>query len=50
MFTEERFDLLNDYNINKLRALPHKNIAANIFMRGMKDKVEHITGEVRWQI
>ncbi|MDU2687561.1 MAG: type I restriction endonuclease subunit R [Paeniclostridium sordellii] len=39
---EESFDLLNDDNINKLRALPQKNIAANILMRVMRDKVEQI--------
>lgn len=38
----ETFDLLNEDNINKLRALPQKNIAANILMRAMKDKVEQV--------
>ena len=40
--SSESFDLLNDDNINKLRALPQKNIAANILMRVMKDKVEQV--------
>lgn len=40
--SSESFNLLNDDNINKLRALPQKNIAANILMRVMKDKVEQV--------
>ena len=40
--SKETFDLLNDENISKLRALPQKNIAANILMRAMKDKVEQV--------
>ena len=40
--SKETFDLLNEDNINKLRALPQKNIAANILMRAMKDKVEQV--------
>ena len=40
--SQETFDLLNEDNINKLRALPQKNIAANILMRAMKDKVEQV--------
>lgn len=39
---QETFDLLNEDNINKLRALPQKNIATNILMRAMKDKVEQV--------
>lgn len=40
--SSESFDLLNDDNINKLKALPQKNIAANILMRVMKDTVEQV--------
>lgn len=40
--SQETFDLLNENNINKLRALPQENIAANILMRAMKDKVEQV--------
>ena len=40
--SKETFDLLNDENISKLRALPQKNIATNILMRAMKDKVEQV--------
>ncbi|MGL6105635.1 type I restriction endonuclease subunit R [Romboutsia sp.] len=40
--SQETFDLLNEENINKLKALPQKNIAANILMRAMKDKVEQV--------
>ena len=40
--SQETFDLLNEDNINKLRALPQKNIATNILMRAMKDKVEQV--------
>lgn len=40
--SKESFDLLTDENIRKLRALPQKNIAANILMRVMKEKVEGI--------
>ena len=39
---QETFDLLNEDNINKLKALPQKNIATNILMRAMKDKVEQV--------
>lgn len=40
--TKESFDLLTDENIRKLQALPQKNIAANILMRVMKDKVNEV--------
>ncbi len=40
--SKESFDLLTDENIRKLRALPQKNIAANILMRVMKEKVDGI--------
>lgn len=40
--SKESFDLLTDENIRKLRALPQKNIAANILMRVMKEEVEGI--------
>ena len=38
--SQETFDLLNDENISKLRALPQKKIVADILMRDMKEKVE----------
>lgn len=40
--SKESFDLLTDENIRKLRALPQKNIAANILMGVMKEKVDGI--------
>lgn len=40
--SKESFDLLTEENIRKLQALPQKNIAANILMRVMKDKVDDI--------
>ncbi|WP_294353731.1 type I restriction enzyme endonuclease domain-containing protein [uncultured Clostridium sp.] len=40
--TKETFELLTDENLNKLKALPHKNMAANILMRVMKEKVSEI--------
>lgn len=40
--SKESFDLLTEENIKKLRALPQKNIAANILMRVMKEKVDGI--------
>ena len=36
------FDLLDDENMMKLKMMPQKNIAANILMRAMRDKVEQI--------
>lgn len=40
--SKESFDLLTEENIRKLQALPQKNIAANIIMRVMKEKVNDI--------
>ncbi|PHG81178.1 type I restriction endonuclease subunit R [Bacillus wiedmannii] len=37
--TSESFDLLNEENIAKLRAIPQKNVATNILMRVMKQKL-----------
>jgi len=38
----ESFDLLNEDNIAKLRVMPQKNIATNILMRVMKEKLENV--------
>lgn len=38
----ESFDLLNEENLAKLQAMPQKNIAANILMRVMKEKLNHV--------
>lgn len=40
--SKETFELLTDDNLNKLKALPQKNMAANILMRVMKEKVNEI--------
>ncbi|MHC1750581.1 MAG: type I restriction endonuclease subunit R [Cellulosilyticaceae bacterium] len=40
--SKESFDLLTEENIRKLQALPQRNIAANILMRVMKEKVDSI--------
>ncbi|WP_348658047.1 type I restriction endonuclease subunit R [Heyndrickxia faecalis] len=40
--SSESFDLLNEDNITKLRAMPQKNIATNILMRVMKEKLENV--------
>ncbi|MGL4362452.1 MAG: type I restriction endonuclease subunit R [Cellulosilyticaceae bacterium] len=40
--SKESFDLLTEENIRKLQALPQKNIAANILMRVMKEKVNEV--------
>lgn len=40
--SSETFDLLNEENMLKIKLMPQKNIAANILMRAMKDKVEQI--------
>ena len=40
--TKETFELLTDENLSKLKALPQKNMAANILMRVMKEKVNEI--------
>ncbi|HCW53874.1 MAG TPA: type I restriction endonuclease subunit R [Clostridium sp.] len=40
--TKETFELLTDENLNKLQALPQKNMAANILMRVMKEKVADV--------
>lgn len=40
--SKETFELLTDENLNKLKALPQKNMAANILMRVMKEKVGEI--------
>lgn len=42
VLSKEIFELLTDDNLNKLKALPQKNMAANILMRVMKDKVNDI--------
>lgn len=36
------FDLLNEENINKLQAMSQKNIATNILMRVMKQKLQDV--------
>lgn len=38
----ESFDLLNEENIAKLQAMPQKNIATNILMRVMKEKLQDV--------
>ncbi|MFS0637937.1 type I restriction endonuclease subunit R [Mesobacillus foraminis] len=38
----ESFDLLNEENIAKLRAIPQKNIATTILMRVMKEKLKDV--------
>ena len=38
----DSFDLLNEENIAKLRAMPQKNIATNILMRVMREKLEQV--------
>ena len=40
--TKETFELLTDENLSKLKALPQKNMAANILMRVMKEKVNEV--------
>lgn len=40
--SKETFELLTDDNLNKLKALPQKNMAANILMSVMKEKVNEI--------
>ena len=40
--SSETFDLLNEENMLKIKLMPQKNIAANILMRAMKDKVEQV--------
>ena len=40
--SSETFDLLNQENMLKIKLMPQKNIAANILMRAMKDKVEQV--------
>lgn len=40
--SKETFELLTDDNLNKLKALPQKNMVANILMRVMKEKVNEI--------
>jgi type I restriction enzyme, R subunit len=40
--SSESFDLLNDENIAKLRAIPQKNIATTILMRVMKEKLKDV--------
>lgn len=40
--TNESFDLLNEENISKLRAIPQKNIATTILMRIMKEKLKDV--------
>ncbi|MED4015527.1 type I restriction endonuclease subunit R [Sutcliffiella cohnii] len=40
--SNESFDLLNDENIAKLQAIPQKNIATNILMRVMKEKLKDV--------
>ena len=40
--SSETFDLLNQENMLKIKLMPQKNIAANILMRAMKDKIEQV--------
>ncbi len=40
--SSESFDLLNEENIGKLRAILQKNIATNILMRVLKEKLNGI--------
>jgi type I restriction enzyme R subunit len=40
--SSESFDLLNEENIAKLQAMPQKNIATNILMRVMKQKLSSV--------
>ncbi|WP_078551314.1 type I restriction endonuclease subunit R [Bacillus alkalicellulosilyticus] len=40
--SNESFDLLNEENIAKLQAIPQKNIATNILMRVMKEKLKDV--------
>lgn len=40
--SSESFDLLNEENIAKLQAMPQKNIATNILMRVMKEKLQDV--------
>lgn len=40
--SSESFDLLNEENIAKLQAMPQKNIATNILMRVMKQKLNSV--------
>lgn len=40
--SSESFDLLNEENIAKLRSMPQKNIASNILMRVMKQKLKDV--------
>lgn len=40
--SSESFDLLNEENIAKLQAMPQKNIATNILMRVMKEKLKDV--------
>lgn len=40
--SSESFDLLNEENIKKLRALPQKNIASTILMRVLKQKLQDV--------
>ena len=40
--SSETFDLLNEENMMKIKMMPQKNIAANILIRAMKDKVNQI--------
>lgn len=40
--SSESFDLLNEENIKKLRALPQKNIATTILMRVLKQKLQDV--------
>ncbi|WP_230474405.1 type I restriction enzyme endonuclease domain-containing protein [Calidifontibacillus erzurumensis] len=40
--TSESFDLLHEENIAKLQAMPQKNIAVNILMRVMKEKLTNV--------
>lgn len=40
--TKETFELLTDENLNKLKKLPQKNVAANILMRIMKEKIDDV--------
>ena len=40
--SSDNFDLLTEENLQKLQAMPQKNIATNILMRVMKEKVDSL--------
>jgi type I restriction enzyme, R subunit len=40
--SNKSFDLLNEENINKVRAIPQRNIATTILIRVMKEKLSDV--------